>query len=181
MIEQLYTSSVIAEHKKIAFNILRDMNNLQVNSQAPDFTLTNIKQDSVKLSNYIINSITKGGRFVYLNFFAPWCTDCLEQFKKQEQLHKKYGDGIVFISVDIEEDTTSLKKFLKQNPKYNWIFLSAANNKEVIAKYNAKSVPVYYLVSPQGYLIQSPAWKPDEGIERKFNEILKIKPKKVGK
>jgi thiol-disulfide isomerase/thioredoxin len=169
MLEQVNGITVIKEHKKILFNILRGINNLQAGSPAPFFALRNVKGDTVRSSDF-------DKRFVYVSFFASWCTDCLEQFKKQEQLQAKYGDKIYFVSVAIDDDTAALKKFVKQNPKYKWIFLQG--DKKTIMQYNGGSVPVYYLIGMQGQLLQSPALKPDEGIERKFIEILKIKPRK---
>jgi thiol-disulfide isomerase/thioredoxin len=171
MFAQLQGITKIPQHKTIVSHILRNINNLLAGSKAPDFTLINSKRDTIHLSDY-------ANRYVYLGFFAPWCTDCLEQFKKQEQLFKKFGDKIYFISVDIDDDTTAFKNFIKQNPKYAWTFLRMGKQKDVVTQYNAASVPIYYLVNMQGNFIQSPAMKPDEGIERKFNELLKIKPKK---
>ncbi len=171
MFSQVNGSTKIAEHKKITSNILRDLNNLQAGSKAPDFALLNVKRDTVRLTD-----LTQ--RFVYLSFFASWCTDCMEQFKKQEQLFKKYGDKMTFVSVCIDEDTVAFKNFVKQNPKYNWYMLRPGADRSIIKTYNATSVPVYYLINTQGNFVQSPAMKPDEGVERKFNELLKIKPKK---
>jgi peroxiredoxin len=171
MFLQINSSSTNTEHKRITSNILRGINNLQVGSKAPEFILLNNKRDTVRLNDF-------ASRYVYLNFFATWCTDCLEQFKKQEQLVRKFGDKIFFVSVCTDEDTNAMKTFIKQNPKYNWYFLRPGNNRSVIQQYSATSVPVYYLINMQGGFIQSPATKPDEGIERKFNEILKIKPRK---
>jgi peroxiredoxin len=171
MFAQVNMSSKVPEHRTITSNILRNINELLPGTAAPDFALLNMRRDTVRLSEL-------AHRFVYLNFFASWCTDCQEQFKKQEELFRKFKDKITFVSISIDEDTNAFKTFLKQNPKYGWQFLYAGKNKELIQRYNALSVPVYYLISPQGKLVQSPAMKPDEGIERKFNELLKIKPRR---
>jgi len=171
MFGQINGSSKISEHKSITSSILRNINNLQAGSTAPDFTLFNVKGDTFTLASF-------SSRYVYLSFFAPWCTDCMEQFKKQEQLYKKYKDKLFFVSVSTDEDSLALNNFLKQNPKYNWYFLKTGSNKEIISLYNARTVPVYYLINPQGSFVQSPALKPDEGIEKKLNEIFKIKPRK---
>lgn len=171
MFIQISSSTKVKEHRLIASNILRNINNLLPGSKAPEFALLNSKKDTIRLSDF-------SNRYVYLSFFAPWCTDCMEQFKKQEQLHKKYGDRIYFISINVDEDTTAFKSFVKQNPKYNWSMLNAGGNKQVISQYNAYSVPVYYLINMQGNFIQSPAQKPDEGIEKKIEQLLKIKPRK---
>lgn len=171
MFGQINAITKVQAHKTITGNILRNINNLLPGSKAPEFALRNVKGDTIGLSTF-------ADRFIYLNFFASWCTDCMEQFKKQEQLHKKFGDKIIFISISTDEDTNAFKSFVKQNPKYNWYFLHAGAGRQVISKYNAATVPVYYFINRQGNFIQSPAMKPDEGIEKKFNEVLKIKPKK---
>jgi len=171
MFAQANAITKVPAHKTITSNILRNINNLLPGTKAPDLILLNIKRDTVRLSDF-------ADRYVYLNFFATWCTDCLEEFKKQEQLYRKYGDKVIFISVSIDEDTNAFKTFVKQNPKYNWYFLRPGADATVIKNYNATSVPVYYLINRQGNFIQSPAQKPGEGIERKFNEIFKMKPRK---
>ena len=103
--------------------------------------------------------------------------------KKEEQLYKKYNDKLIFVSVCTDDDSLIFKSFLKQNPAYKWAFLYGGKNKKLAEQYNLKSLPIYYLISPDGYLLQSPASKPDEGIEFKFNQIFKIKNKtpSVGK
>ncbi|MGZ3862994.1 MAG: TlpA family protein disulfide reductase [Bacteroidia bacterium] len=169
MLEQVNGSSSIAQHKKILFNILRVMNNMQVGSMAPAFSLLNAKRETISLSDYT-------NRFVYLSFFSTKSVECLEQFKKQEGLFSKYGDKVYFVSVCTDEDSTAFKNFVKQNARYKWVFLQG--DKQTVQLYNAATTPVYFLIGMAGQLLQSPALKPDEGIERKFNEILKIKPKK---
>ncbi len=168
MIEQLQASTTIAEHKNIGFDILRDINNMQAGQKAPPFALPNVKYDTVSLTDF-------KARYVYLNFFATWCTDCLLELKKQEQLYKKYGDKVMFVSVCMDDDTLFYKNFLKKNPLYKWNMVYGGKNKKLIEQYNVSCLPIYYLISPDGYLLQSPALKPDEGIEFKFNQIFKIK------
>ncbi|HXU28284.1 MAG TPA: TlpA disulfide reductase family protein [Bacteroidia bacterium] len=168
MLEQLQGSTTITEHKTIVFDILRNMNNMRIGQMAPNFSLPNIKHDTVSLSDF-------KARYTYLNFFATWCTDCLQELKKQEQLFRKYGDKVMFVSVCTDNDTMAFKNFVKQNPTYKWTFLYGGKNKKLAEQYNIKSLPVYYFISPDGYLLQSPALKPDEGIEFKFNQIFKMK------
>ena len=171
MLEQVQGSTAIAAHKTILFDILRNLNNMRAGQVAPPFALPNNKQDTVSLSQF-------KSRYVYLSFFASWCTDCLSELKKQEQLYRKYADKVYFISVCMDEDSLHFTKFLKQNPTYKWTFLFGGKNKKLIEQYSVQSFPVYYLISPDGYLLQSPALKPEEGIEFKFNQIFKLKNKK---
>ena len=171
MIDQLLGSTTIPEHKKIAIDILHNITNMRVGQMAPSFSLPNIKHDTIRLNNF-------KARYVYLNFFTTTCSDCIQELKKEEQLFRKYGDKVMFVSICMDDDTLNFKGFIKQNPTYKWTILYGGKNKKLIEQYNVKSMPVYYLISPDGYLLQSPASKPDEGIEFKFNQIFKIKEKK---
>ncbi|MBS1645910.1 MAG: TlpA family protein disulfide reductase [Bacteroidetes bacterium] len=172
MLEQEQASTKIAIHKRICFNALRNINNMKVGQLAPNFLLKNIKNDTFSLHQF-------RKRYVYLNFFSSGCVDCLQELKKEEQLYKKYADKVVFISIATDKDTVDFKKFIKQNTAYKWLFLHTDNNKKTTEQYNIKSMPVYYLISPDGYLLQSPATKPSEGIEYKFDQIFKIHQKKI--
>jgi peroxiredoxin len=171
IIEQLLGATTIPEHKKIAIDILHNITNMRVGQLAPAFSLPNIKHDMIGLTNF-------KARYVYLNFFTTTCSDCMQELKKEEQLYRKYGDKVMFVSICTDDDTLAFKGFIKQNPTYKWTILYGGKNKKLTEQYNVKSLPVYYFISPDGYLLQSPASKPDEGIEFKFNQIFKIKEKK---
>lgn len=171
MLEQLYANASIAEHKKILGNILRNINNLQNGQSAPEWVAFNAKHESIKLSDF-------KRRYIYLNFFSAKETECLQQMKKEEQLYRKYSDKVVFVSVCMDEDSVLYRNFLKQNPSYKWTILYAGKNKQLMSIYNIKNMPLYYFINMEGYLMQSPALKPDEGIEFYFNRLFKVKEKK---
>jgi len=75
----------------------------EVNSRkpAPDFTLTDSKGASIKLSNY-------KGRVVLLDFWATWCEGCKVEIPWYMEFQKKYkesGLSVVGVSVDDDFDT----------------------------------------------------------------------------
>ncbi|MGB0918869.1 MAG: TlpA family protein disulfide reductase, partial [Flavobacteriales bacterium] len=42
------------------------------------------------------------GEYVVLDFWGSWCGPCLRDIPKLMQLHAKYGDKVVFVSVAFE-------------------------------------------------------------------------------
>ncbi len=162
------------EHRLIISNMLRNINNLQSGASAPDLFLTDQKGESYRLLEPPL-------RYIYLGFFSPWSTTCMEQLKKEEQLFRIFGKQVNFVSVCIARDSLQFKEFMRKHPFVRWQVLFAREGSEKIRDYNILSVPSYYLINPQGKIIQSPALAPDEGIEEKFYKIFNIKKRGSGK
>ncbi|MFL5752914.1 MAG: TlpA family protein disulfide reductase [Bacteroidia bacterium] len=170
IISQLMEQTKNEEHKKIAANMLRIFQKLQPGALAPDFRLKDAKGREFSLSDF-------RGKFVYLEFFASWSTGSLQEMKKLEQIEKKYGDKIVFISVSVDDSLKDFTDFTKKNPKYDWLLLHYGNDKSLKEQYDIKTVPAYFFINREGYFIQSPAQKPSEGLVVKFQQILKAQTK----
>ncbi|MBK6834979.1 MAG: TlpA family protein disulfide reductase [Bacteroidetes bacterium] len=166
LISEINATTKIKEHKIICGNILRIFQNLQAGATAPDFALPDVNGNLHSIADY-------KGRYVYMNFFSPTSTESIQELKKMEQVKTKYGDKVIFISICMTGKDKEFKDFVKKNPKYNWLFLNGTNYQNVLDSYMIKAPNVFYLVNKDGYLVQSPATKPSEGIEFKFKEIFK--------
>ena len=105
--------------------------------------------------------------------FDGKCTYCLQQMKVISSLKKKYGARIEFVSISADKKTSDLKTFCQNNPKYDWLFLYDNSNGKFKTEYEVKSLPAYFLISPEGKFVQIPAESPDEDIERAFYDITK--------
>ncbi len=170
ILERIASTSNIESHQLIAGNVIRTFSKLQLGATAPAFTLTDKLGEQVNLSDF-------KGQYVYINFGATWCTTCLEEMKLIPALKKKYGDKVVFISINIDEDPQLMKNMLTKNPKYNWVLLHYGNQKEIKDTYEIKSVPSYFLVNTFGNFIQAPALRPTQNIESVFYGLKLIAPK----
>ncbi len=74
---------------------------LVVGKQAPDFSLTDLNDKPVRLSDY-------RGKVVFLNFWATWCAPCREEMPSMEILNKNFQkDGLVILAVSIDRVTTT--------------------------------------------------------------------------
>src|SRR5437667_610403 len=63
-----------------------ELGTLKVGGPAPQFVLTTLKGDQVKLK-----SLTEKG-VVLVNFWASWCAPCKEEVPLLNKLHRKYRD-----------------------------------------------------------------------------------------
>jgi len=81
---------------------------VDVGAQAPDFTLTDLQGQKVKLSQF-------RGQVVLVNFWATWCPPCREEMPSMEGLHRKFKDqGLVLLALNADEDgAPAVKNFLK--------------------------------------------------------------------
>lgn len=171
ILEQLKQKTKSEEHKKIASNILSSFKKLEPGKPAPDFTLKDKNGKEVSLSDF-------KGKYVYLDFWATWCGPCLQEMKVVPELHKAYGNKIVFISISIDDDIEKMKTFLEKNPKYEWIFLYTGKSK-LKDEYEIRTVPSYFLIGPDGNFVESPAERPSAGIEGKFIKITRPPKKNI--
>ena len=173
LIVQLNRSTQITEHKVISQIMLAYMNKLKVGSQAPSFAA--LSKDN-KLMQF--SSLKK--HWVYLNFFSTGNIESLKEMPKIATLKKKMGDKVIFVSICLDDSVTNYRKFLRENPKYDWpIWYNNYPGIKVTAKdaYSVTGTEAYFLIDQLGNLVASPAISPSKGIEYKLNIIFRIKRK----
>jgi thiol-disulfide isomerase/thioredoxin len=83
---------------------------LTVGDQMPDVQITNVINSnfkSAKISDY-------KGKIVLLDFWATWCSTCINAFPEMESLQRKFGNEIQVLLVNPkrEENTKSAVKFI---------------------------------------------------------------------
>lgn len=125
---------------------------------AYDFKLSNHENESDSLSAYI-------GKYVYLNFWADWCSSCKKEMELIPDLHKKYGKHIEFISVNMDDDDSKLRDYLSEHKNYGWTFLYGNDDERLAEEYKLVSLPTFYLLNEQGKFLMPNVQKPSEGLE----------------
>lgn len=165
IVQQAAARSKVAEHRRIARNIIAFYTKLKRGSPAPHFMAVN------KLGVEIDPIERFKGKYIYIFFFATWNTHSMSEFRYMEELQKKYGKQIEFVSISIDPDTNAYKAFLKANPKYKWSILHFDFHEQTKTDYNLFGVPAGFIIDPEGKLYISPADNPSGDLEYNLYRI----------
>ena len=163
------TKAKTRENKQIARYYLERLRKLGIGAEAPNFILSNVEGETVKLKDF-------RGKYVYLDFWATWCKPCIKSMQVMKQIHPKYQDNVEFISINIDERKKRFDKHMEVF-SYPWTVLYAGSNESIIDAYDIVVIPLYYLIDPNGKLIQSPAFSPGGGIEATFSRLFNSETK----
>ncbi len=165
LVKQVATDTKIEEDKVIALDILAAFSGVIRGADAPDFALKDSKGEVSSILDY-------RGKFLYLAFFKTTSGASISQLEIMPALYKQYGKKINFVFICEDDNYSDLIDFLKKNKNLGWTFLYDERHK-VMDQYDVKTLPEYFLISPQGKFFRSPADDPSHGIENTFNDILR--------
>lgn len=119
---------------------------LTVGKEGPDFSLPNLDEKTVRLSDY-------RGKVVFLNFWATWCKPCREEMPSMEVLYRNFEkDGLVVLAVSIDRVTTKkdIPPFIKS---LNLTFPVLVDSwGQTDKRYKLMGVPETYIIDQQGIL-----------------------------
>ncbi len=173
LVSQINTKTKNKEHKKITSTMLVYFNKMQVGSVAPGFSARSKEGTIGSLSSF-------KGKWIYLNFFSTRNPESLKEMMKIAALKKKFGYRVSFVSICVDDSLSAYTNYIRSNPKYDWTIWY--NNDKSFTKtarenYFVTGTEAYFLINNFGYLAQSPALSPSQGIEYKFNVIFRIRQK----
>lgn len=158
--------AIIAKEKEKAIG------RLDKDTPAPDFELTNLKGEKVKLSSLI-------GKVVVLDFWATWCGPCKASFPNMQKMVEKYANdkNIEFFFVDVWEKGEQKEVFDKvsqfiTDKKYSFNVLLDYDN-SVSKLYNIQGVPSKIVINKKGNLTSSNAFLSEDEVEMLIQENLK--------
>jgi peroxiredoxin len=131
---------------------------------APDFVLSTLDGETIKLSNL-------KGEGILLNFWATYCPPCEYEMPFMEsQFQKTNGQGVHILAVNIGENKFNVKNFVD---KYNLSFPILYDELgEVVEAYGVGALPATYLIDPSGTVIDIiPGGMSEADIERYLNRV----------
>lgn len=123
---------------------------LEKDQQAPDFTLSTLTGESVKLSSL-------RGKTVILNFWTTWCPPCKFEMPDMQQFYSDYKkNNIIIIGVNLtdnESNTKQVKDFTKQ---YKISFPILLDTKgEIRKQYKIITIPTTYIIDSNGIIAEN--------------------------
>lgn len=92
------------------------------------------------------------GRVVYVDFWASWCVPCRASFPFMAQLQEEFGDDLVIIGINVDEDRQEADAFLSHYaPPFRIIYDPQG---ELAAYFDVPGMPSSYLYDRQGQFVE---------------------------
>ncbi len=157
--------SKFSEHREISRNLQKMLMQMQAGSALPDFALSDINGRTYKKKDF-------EGKLLYISFVTSWCETCMRELIYMEKLQEKYKSKVLFLTVLCNDDRAFLSGFLSSHKSWNWAFLSLESQASLLKAYGIKTFPWFILCDQQGNLLDFPARRPSDGIEKDLNRIL---------
>lgn len=119
----------------------------EIDYSAPDFTVLDADENSVKLSDYF-------GKPIVLNFWASWCYYCKEEMPDFNQAYLDNSD-IQFMMVNVtdgsQETLSSAKKFIEDSEFEFPVFYDTELDAAIT--YGASGLPMTLFINKDGELV----------------------------
>nr|WP_258436066.1 TlpA disulfide reductase family protein [Heyndrickxia coagulans] len=134
--------------------------------KAPDFALTNLSGQTVKLSDF-------KGRTVILNFWASWCPPCKAEMPDMQRFYEKNPD-VAVLAVNLTNTETNENApldFVKKNGLAFQILFDMDGS--VGTLYKTVTIPTTYFIDAEGTIIRKIIGPMDEKTMAEFAQECK--------
>jgi peroxiredoxin len=112
-----------------------------IGKPAPDFALTNLEGDTVRLSDLY-------GKPVAINFWATWCSPCIYELPIFQKHFLKNGDRFEILAVNNQESQPIVEPFVDEMGLTFDILLDL--DAEVAVLYQVVGFPTTYFIDSKG-------------------------------
>ena len=114
---------------------------------APAFTLPNLQegQGAVSLASY-------RGTPVLVNFWATWCTPCVQEMPMLEAAHQRFGSKVQFIGIDRQDYRPDALAFVQRT---HVTYPSASDPDATLdGSYRLRGMPTSVFIDARGRVVQ---------------------------
>jgi thiol-disulfide isomerase/thioredoxin len=115
------------------------------------------------------------GKVVLVDFWASWCSPCLQSFPWMNELQQKHGgEGLVVIAVNLDQDRTLADAFLSKTPaKFRMEFDPAGT---VARQFDVQAMPTSFLIDRKGKIrVRHAGFKEKNRAEREQQIVQLLK------
>ncbi len=117
-------------------------------TKAPDFTIIDSNNNSVKLSDFF-------GKPIVLNFWASWCPPCKSEMPDFNEVYGDVKGDITFMMVDLvdgqRETVDKGKKYIQEQGFKFPVYYDS--KQEAAYAYGIQSIPTTIFIDKDGYIV----------------------------
>ncbi len=108
---------------------------------------------AVDLEGRPFNGLDLKGKIVLLDFWAVWCTPCIDAIPELNQLTNDLaGDDFQIVSIASYSGTRDeVKRFLEDHPAE---YTNVVGDEDLVYRYSVIGYPTYFLIDPRGNIHQ---------------------------
>jgi thiol-disulfide isomerase/thioredoxin len=101
-----------------------------------------------------------GGKVLILNFWASWCTPCVQEMPSLNQIQQMFaGQGLVVLGVNVDSKEELYRNMLK---RFQITFQTVRDPEENINyRYGTYKIPESYIINRNGKVVQKYAGLPE--------------------
>lgn len=118
-------------------------------TEAPDFTVYDADGNTVTLSSF-------EGKPVVVNFWASWCSYCLQEMPDYQDAYTEYGDDVAFVMVDLTaggSDTREAAQAVLDDNGYTFpVYYD--DDASAATVYGIRGIPTSYFVDAEGCIVK---------------------------
>lgn len=165
MLKALSQKTKFKEHKLLASNQLKTIQKVSRLDKIIPFTLTDEKGNSISSSQF-------EGKYLYIQFFATYCYDCVREMLIIKYLKSQFGDKVQFLSVMLDFEPMKLYHFVNDYPEFDWEFAKIDDQYKFLEQYHIYSLPLGLLADPEGKIVAFPAPSASDGLGELMQKLF---------
>ena len=165
ILDSLISKTDIAMHRLIGNTIRNKITRLLSGYPPPYFNLYDLDSNLISLDSF-------KGKYLYLNFCSCSSYSCLKEFEALQGIYARHKERLEIVTIAVDTYDESMHSYL-ESKNYNWKFLYYGHQPDILEEYDIRAFPTYFLIGPDGRLIQSPAPAPGENFESRLFEVMR--------
>lgn len=116
---------------------------------APDLEMTDLSGNKVHFKDF-------KGKVVILNFWASWCSPCLEEFPSMIKLFDNFDKEAVILAVSQDNERADIDAFLKAFKGFDrpGIHIVYDTDKKIGGAFEVDRLPESFVFGPSGKLVK---------------------------
>ncbi|MFP4176383.1 MAG: redoxin domain-containing protein [Planctomycetota bacterium] len=138
-----------------------------IGQPAPDFEVTTLEGESVSPADY-------RGKVLLLDFWATWCTPCVEELPELKRVYEKYHDqGLEVLGLSFDEQKDDLTDFIdEEGIEWEQVYLEGETKEQMSQLYGVPPIPAMYLIDADGNVQARGMTLRGKGLEQAVGRLL---------